>query len=61
VPFILQLVPHLLDRLQKTFSMPVLNADDKEEQNEQQALLCSVLQVRPLLLWRACHTCLWLL
>jgi importin subunit beta-1 len=45
IPFIVQLVPHLLDRLQKTFTMQVLSTDDKEEQNEQQALLCSVLSI----------------
>jgi len=44
-PVIVQIVPVFLERLQKTFTMPILSTDDKEEQAELQSLLCSGLQV----------------
>jgi len=42
---ILELLPLLLDRLQATFSIQVLSTDDKDNQTNQQALLCGSLQV----------------
>jgi len=43
-PALQQIVPVVLDKLQKTFSIPIVSHDDKEEQSELQALLCGVLQ-----------------
>ena len=40
-----QLLPVILERLQKTFSMQIVSNDDKEQQNELQGLLCGTLQV----------------
>jgi len=37
-----------MDRLSKTFNMPILSQDDKNIQNETQALLCGVLQTATL-------------
>eukprot|EP01098_Paradermamoeba_levis_P007846 TRINITY_DN326_c0_g1_i7.p1 TRINITY_DN326_c0_g1~~TRINITY_DN326_c0_g1_i7.p1 ORF type:complete len:854 (-),score=231.04 TRINITY_DN326_c0_g1_i7:236-2797(-) len=42
---IVMLIPLLLQRLEKTFTMQVLNFDDKQEQNEKQSLLCGTLQI----------------
>jgi len=39
------LIPLFTDRLEKTFSLQIISQEDKENQIEQQALLCSVLQI----------------
>jgi len=44
-PFIVQIIPVILERLLKSFSMQVLTTDDKEAQQGLQALLCGNLQV----------------
>lgn len=44
-PITVAALPHFIDRLEKTFQMQIVSADDKEEQNELQSLLCGVLQV----------------
>lgn len=44
-PIIHQALPVFISRFEKTFSMEVSSADDKEEQSELQSLLCGVLQV----------------
>ncbi len=41
-----QMVGTLLARLKETFLMQGLTAEDREKQNEVQALLCGSLQVR---------------
>jgi importin subunit beta-1 len=38
-------LPLFIDRLEKTFAIQVLTADDRDLQNELQSLLCGVLQV----------------
>ncbi|KAG8465477.1 hypothetical protein KFE25_002784 [Diacronema lutheri] len=40
-----EIVPYLCDKLERTFSMQIVSADDREEQNELQGLLCGTLQV----------------
>mmetsp|Transcript_16497 Transcript_16497/g.27260 ORF Transcript_16497/g.27260 Transcript_16497/m.27260 type:complete len:855 (+) Transcript_16497:110-2674(+) len=40
-----QIIPPVIERLEKTFSMQIVSADDREEQIELQALLCGVLQI----------------
>eukprot|EP00232_Nephroselmis_pyriformis_P010626 CAMPEP_0182887156 /NCGR_PEP_ID=MMETSP0034_2-20130328/20649_1 /TAXON_ID=156128 /ORGANISM="Nephroselmis pyriformis, Strain CCMP717" /LENGTH=872 /DNA_ID=CAMNT_0025020509 /DNA_START=157 /DNA_END=2772 /DNA_ORIENTATION=- len=42
---IVQLIPVVMTKLQETFQMPVLSAEDKEKQGEVQGLLCGTLQV----------------
>lgn len=44
-PVVLQLVPVIMQKLNYTLEMQILSSDDKERQNELQALLCGVLQV----------------
>mmetsp|Transcript_29029 Transcript_29029/g.84350 ORF Transcript_29029/g.84350 Transcript_29029/m.84350 type:complete len:870 (-) Transcript_29029:536-3145(-) len=44
-PILLQLLPAIIDRLSKTFDMPILSNDDKEHQEGLQGLLCGVIQV----------------
>jgi len=44
-PFILQILPLILERLERTFTMNTATADDKEEVYGLQSLLCSVIQV----------------
>ena len=42
---VLQLLPVILQRLEATFAMQCLTAEDREAQTELQGLLCAVLQV----------------
>eukprot|EP00562_Extubocellulus_spinifer_P003635 CAMPEP_0178537046 /NCGR_PEP_ID=MMETSP0696-20121128/36395_1 /TAXON_ID=265572 /ORGANISM="Extubocellulus spinifer, Strain CCMP396" /LENGTH=871 /DNA_ID=CAMNT_0020169277 /DNA_START=56 /DNA_END=2671 /DNA_ORIENTATION=+ len=44
-PVLLQLLPAIVDRLAKTFSMQTLSNDDKEQKEGLQGLLCGVIQV----------------
>eukprot|EP00741_Cyanophora_paradoxa_P021338 tig00021348_g20597.t1 len=44
-PILTQIVPVIVERLERTFNMQIVSADDKEQQNELQALLCGVLQI----------------
>lgn len=44
-PILLQLLPVIVDRLSKSFSMPVLTNDDREIKEGLQGLLCGVVQV----------------
>eukprot|EP01097_Dermamoeba_algensis_P005071 TRINITY_DN3234_c0_g1_i4.p1 TRINITY_DN3234_c0_g1~~TRINITY_DN3234_c0_g1_i4.p1 ORF type:complete len:508 (+),score=118.61 TRINITY_DN3234_c0_g1_i4:1129-2652(+) len=43
-PMIMMLIPVFIERLEKTYAMPILNVDDRAEQTEKQALLCGSLQ-----------------
>jgi len=45
VDHILQLLPIILKRLEDTFTMQIVSADDREAQTELQGLLCATLQV----------------
>lgn len=45
LPSLREIVPFLCDKLGKTFAMQIVSADDREEQNELQGLLCGTLQV----------------
>ena len=42
---VLQLLPVILQRLEATFAMQLLTAEDREAQSELQGLLCGCLQV----------------
>lgn len=42
---IMNATPVFIERLEKTFAMPIVSQDDREEQNELQSLLCGVIQV----------------
>jgi len=44
-PTIRELIPLFTNRLEQTFSFQIMTQEDKENQIEQQALLCSVLQI----------------
>jgi len=44
-PVLLQLLPAIVDKLNLSFSIPVLTNDDKEQKEGLQGLLCSVIQV----------------
>ncbi|KAJ1639173.1 armadillo-type protein [Pavlovales sp. CCMP2436] len=46
MPSLREIVPFLCEKLEKTFAMQIVSADDREEQNELQGLLCGTLQVR---------------
>jgi len=43
-PTVLQATPHFIERLKKSFSIQVLNTEDRDAQAELQSLLCGVLQ-----------------
>ena len=44
-PVVVQVMQVVLQRLHGTFSMPIISQDDKEERDQLQSLLCSVMQV----------------
>lgn len=44
-PVVMHLVPIIMQKLSQTLDMPILSSEDREKQNELQALLCGVLQV----------------
>lgn len=44
-PVVMHLAPMILQKLSQTLEMPILSSEDREKQNELQALLCGVLQV----------------
>jgi len=44
-PVVIQVMQVVLQRLHGTFSMPIISQDDKEERDQLQSLLCSVMQV----------------